>query len=295
MKKQILIASIGTIFLMSACNDSDSSENGKEIVQINNTTITEEEFVAELKDRVGEPILNEMVRNILLEDKAEELGITKEDVEEEFASFKEEYGLEDDEQLLTMMQMQFQLPIETVDEFKTNFLKPQMVIDQLAVEEVEITEEGKKEYYEENKEELESVHARHILVEDKETAETVIEQLNDGEDFANLAEEYSTEPAASSSGGDLGTFYRGDMVKEFEEKVFSMEVGEISEPVKTEYGFHVIELLDKNSTYEEVEEDIEERMRSEQAKSPDEVVQELFDEANIDVKESTYEDWLQSS
>lgn len=293
MKKGIFIASISTLLLISACNDAP--EGGKEIVQVNDTAITEEQFVAELKDRVGQPILNEMVRNILLENKAEELGITDEDVEEEFEAFKEEYGLEDDEQLLTMMQMQFQIPIDDVEEFKADFLKPQMVIDHLAVEDVEITEEKKKEYYEENKEQLESVHARHILVEDEETAQTIIEKLNDGEDFASLAEEYSTEPGASSSGGDLGTFHRGDMVEAFDKKVFSMEVGEISEPVETEFGFHVIELLEKNDTYEKLEEEIEKRIREEEAKSPDEVVQELFEEANINVKESTYEDWLPSS
>ena len=75
------------------------------------------------------------------------------------------------------------------------------------------------------------IHARHILVEDKKTAEEVIAKLKDGGDFAELAKEFSTEPVAKESGGDLGWFGPGKMVPPFEEAAFPLKESEISEPV----------------------------------------------------------------
>ena len=88
----------------------------------------------------------------------------------------------------------------------------------------------------------EQVKARHILLETEEEAKGVIAQLKAKDaDFAEIAKEKSIEPAAKSSGGDLGYFGRGRMVPEFEEAAFSQEVGTISEqPVKTDFGYHVI-------------------------------------------------------
>ncbi|MDQ0299874.1 peptidylprolyl isomerase/foldase protein PrsA [Salibacterium salarium] len=292
--KKLLLTTLGvtTIIIVAACNNND--ENGEStIVEVNDTSITEAEFIGELKDGFGEQMLNEMVQSTILNDKAEELDISSEQVDEEFQSFKENYGVEDDEQLLTMLQTQFQLPVESIDEFKQDVLKPELVISEISEADVEITDEDKQEYYDNNKEDLESVSARHILVEDAETAEEVKNQLDDGEDFAELAEEYSTDGSASE-GGELGSFTRGQMVEEFEDTAFSLEIGEISEPVETEHGFHIIEVLDKKESFEELESDIENTLREEQSIPAEEVMQNLMDEANINVEESTYEDWIQS-
>ena len=89
------------------------------------------------------------------------------------------------------------------------------------------------------------VHARHILVADEKTADSIIKQLKGGADFAALARQYSTDKGSSVNNGDLGWFKQGDMLPEFSAAAFAMNKGQISDhPVHTRYGWHVIQVLD---------------------------------------------------
>jgi parvulin-like peptidyl-prolyl isomerase len=87
------------------------------------------------------------------------------------------------------------------------------------------------------------VHCAHILVKTDKEAKTILDRLNQGEKFTNLAKEFSLCPS-SKRGGDLGTFTRGRMVKEFETAAFVLQKGQISSIVKTKFGYHIIKRLE---------------------------------------------------
>lgn len=126
------------------------------------------------------------------------------------------------------------------------------------------------------------VHARHILVSTEAEAKEVAERLKKGEDFAALAKEKSKDPGAE--GGDLGFFARGQMLKPFEDAAFALEVGQISEPVQTQFGWHIIKVEEKRDqalpTFDQVKGAIIAQLV--QAKAQ-EVVTGLRDSAKIEV------------
>jgi peptidyl-prolyl cis-trans isomerase C len=119
-------------------------------------------------------------------------------------------------------------------------------LTQIAIEkiisEVTVTDKEVEDYYNVNKDMFKSgdkVVASHILVDSEELAKEISEKIKGGLSFKEAATEYSTCPS-SAEGGNLGQFGRGQMVPEFEEVAFSLEVGVLSEPVKTQFGYHLI-------------------------------------------------------
>jgi peptidyl-prolyl cis-trans isomerase C len=143
--------------------------------------------------------------------------------------------------------------IQDREEFKKRlvFARERLLMDNLlAVEgKAATTEDAMKKVYEEASKQItdeQEVHARHILVESEDEAKQVAEELKKGADFAELAKKKSKDPGASD-GGDLGFFTKDQMVPEFSAVAFTLEPGKISDPVKSQFGWHVIKVEEKRN------------------------------------------------
>ena len=170
--------------------------------------------------------------------------------------------------------------IEGEAEFRAELakLKEKLLISYAAnkvVAGIKVTDEDVKKYYDENQDKLmadESVNASHILVATEEEALDILAKINGGEiSFEDAAKAHSTCPSGQS-GGNLGDFGRGQMVPEFDHAVFEMEVGEISkEPVKTQFGYHLIKLIAKNepkvAEFDTVKDELREMLVAERRQS----------------------------
>lgn len=153
----------------------------------------------------------------------------------------------------------------TEDEYK-DLLRNNIIVTEYRnkkMAEYEVTDEEIQTYYDENSEDMLQAQARHILVETEEEANNVLQRLEGGEDFAELATELSQDPSSAARGGDLGFFPKGTMIQEFEDFVFNAEVGEISEPIETQFGYHVIEVTDFKDSLEDYTEEIRTQIQGE--------------------------------
>ena len=143
--------------------------------------------------------------------------------------------------------------VENEDEFKKRlaFARNRLLMDSLLASEgkAATTDEAMKKVYEDAAKQItgeQEVHARHILVETEDEAKAVEEELKKGADFAELAKKKSKDPGAAD-GGDLGFFTKGQMVPEFSAVAFALEPGKISDPVKSQFGWHIIKVEEKRN------------------------------------------------
>ncbi len=143
--------------------------------------------------------------------------------------------------------------VENNEDFKKRlaFTRARLLMDSLLASEGKAgtTEEAMKKVYEDASKQITGeleVHARHILVETEDEAKAVAEELKKGADFAELAKKKSKDPGASD-GGDLGFFTKDQMVPEFSVVAFALEPGKVSDPVKSQFGWHIIKVEEKRS------------------------------------------------
>jgi len=283
----ILIISV-SILLYTGCSKTLARVDGIEIKQkevdiymnfVNNQGQGGElaESEEELKTLEGN-IIDSLIVIKLLEKYAEEDNITvsSQEVDEQVESLISTYDSEKDfESALKSM---------GIDRgFLEDYLKSQIIgnrIYEKVTADVEVTDQEVKQYYDDNKEKFlvpAQVKASHILalfpwIEDgsEETEEgrdealdkikMIEDKLENGEDFEELARQYSEDQSTAENGGDLGYVSEGQMVEEFDKALFSLDEGETSKIVETVYGFHIIKAFDRKEEYyqdfEEIEEDL---------------------------------------
>src|SRR6201985_1857298 len=144
--------------------------------------------------------------------------------------------------------------IEDRDDFKARlaFARSRLLMDNLLAAEgkAATTDDAMKKVYDEAAKQIEGeqeVHARHILVETEDEAKAIEAELKKGADFAELAKAKSKDPGGAADGGDLGFFTKDQMVPEFSAVAFSLEPGKISDPVKSQFGWHIIKVEEKRN------------------------------------------------
>ncbi|NBG89057.1 peptidylprolyl isomerase [Isachenkonia alkalipeptolytica] len=305
LKIGVLLLALLTVFALTACgNDQEEEMNEEAIAVVNGEEISREKFdkvlamyqigyeaefgedVWEMTIESGETVLEALKQEVsqililerLVMQRAQEEGISLSD--EEVDEALDPY-LEDPD-------MQALLEEGTLDEA---FLREQIEKELYAekyqewyLSENEVTEQEIEDFYEENSEvfETDEVQARHILVEEEDLAQELIDRIQEGESFEALATEYSTDGSAAG-GGDLGYFGRGEMVGPFEEAAFSQEVGEVSEePVETQFGYHIIlveDRIEESESLEEARENIRSHIGSQRFQNH---MSQLFEEADIE-------------
>ena len=192
--------------------------------------------------------------------------------------------------------------IAKIEDVKNSILAQELLKKEIQAK-VKVTEEEVKEYYEKNKDkfkEPEQVRARHILIkvdpnadekkwkEAEEKAKEIKKRIEKGEDFAKLAKEFSDDPGTKNRGGELGFFTKGRMVPEFEAAAFALKPGEVSDPVKTVYGYHIIQTLEKKSAkqkeFNQVKEQIRQMLKREkERKLMDKMIAELKKEHKVTI------------
>jgi parvulin-like peptidyl-prolyl isomerase len=269
---------------------------GDVVVTVNGVEITEDVLQEEIsrlpsyylaagvdQTQIRAAVLEQLIAKELLLNEVEENAITVS--EEEVNAAVENITIQAQ---VTMEELEVRLAAEntTLDELK-EMIKEQLAVNKLiekdVLSNVQVTEEEVTAYFEEQKNSLVQVRASHILIcyegalrceqtrtkeEAHALAQTVSEEIKAGTDFGEFAKQYSDDPSAEFNGGNLGWFTKGQMVPTFEEAVFSMNVGEMTEePVETEYGYHVIIVTDKKDAFEDFKEQIMQTLTLEKQKT----------------------------
>lgn len=241
-------------------------------------------FIDVIKEQVIEKLI---IDKLVLEDAvAKGIEAAGAEVDEEIETIKEFF--EDGQKYLDFLKSQ-----GLSEEEFYNQVKQDLIISKYReeiVRDVVVSEEDVRKYYDENPKGFkdDTVKASHILLDTLEEAEDVLAKVKAGEDFVALAKEYSTEPSAETTGGDLGEFGYGYMVEPFEEAAFALEEGAVSDIVQTQFGFHIIKVYEKNITepvpFEEAKEGIKATLiYYEQEEKYTQEVTQLKEQADIKV------------
>ena len=288
-KADRILAGLATAFLaasLAACGGGQGA-----IATVNGTPISKSDFDSKLESSPAAlGTLQQMVRDQLITQyaKTNNITITDDEIAKREDELKANFPAGSWDEMLKSRGL--------TEQDVHNALREQLIIDKAVGKDVHVTDAQIKQYFDKNHaafDKPEQVKARHILVPDLKTAEKVEADLKSGKDFAAEAKQYSIDPGSKDKGGDLGTFRRGQMVPAFDKAAFSLPVGQISQPVKSPFGYHIIQVESRDpgqkATLDNSKDKIAELLRQQQeAPLIQPFLQDLQAKANIQVNDPRF-------
>jgi foldase protein PrsA len=193
-------------------------------------------------DVMKEKVLDMLVDIKVEEQEAKKAGLTATDDEVNAEVTKARQYFDSDQKFNDFLTSQ-KLTLDSLKDTIRKDILTRKLQDKLTAN-VQVTDDEVAAYYAANQAQFQSVKASQILLATEDEAKKMLERIKNGESINDLAVQYSKDPTAKENKGELGYFKRGEMVPEFENAAFKMKPGEISEPVKTDYGYHIIKVED---------------------------------------------------
>ncbi|MCI3984464.1 peptidylprolyl isomerase [Bacillus vallismortis] len=277
--KKITIAAITatSILALSACSGGD-----KEVIAKTDAgDVTKGELYTNMKKTAGASVLTQLVQEKVLDEKYK---VTDKEIDKKLKEYKTQLGDQ-----YTALEEQYG------KDYLKEQVKYELLTQKAAKDKIKVTDADTKEYWEGLKD---KIRASHILVADKKTAEEVEKKLKKGEKFEDLAKEYSTDTASSSQGGDLGWFAKDGMVEEFSKAAFKLKTDEVSDPVKSQYGYHIIKKTEERGKYDDMKKELKSEVLEQKLNdnaAVQEAVQKVMKKADIEVKDKDLKDTFKTS
>lgn len=273
-----------TAITLSACSTSQSNNV---VVSMKSGNITQDQFYNQLKNQNGASVLTTMITQSLLDAKYK---VTDKEVEDRIKTYEKQLGIANDtdfEKFVTASGS-----YSNLSAFK-KALKTNIQQFDAATDGVNPTQKELDDLYAKEKHQIE---ASHILVADQATAQTVYNKLKSGAKFSDMVAQFSTDSQSVANKGSLGWFYQGTMDADFEKAAFSLKKGDISQPVKSSMGWHIIYVQDiKDSSYNEMKQSLIEQAKAQHAKSQDVVMKNLMKEYNVVINDKNLDSQVQQT
>jgi foldase protein PrsA len=293
MSKLIRAAAMVATAVIGVTITGCSSSGGGDVAAVNDQKISRADFDKKLESSpAGKQVLTQMVQQDLVDQygRDNKIDVTQDEIDKKLTDIKAKYPPGQFDMILKQQGLS--------DADVQNILRQQIVIEKAVAPNVHVTDADVAAYFAKNHALLDKpaqVRARHILVADEPTAEIVEKKLKAGGDFAALAKQYSTDTSSKDKGGELGYFGRGQMVPAFQDAAFALPVGAISAPVKSPFGWHVIQVEDRKpatkatlaGSFAQIKDQLTQQQEAQQVPV---FMQQLRAKANITVYDDRYKD-----